>query len=453
MKRGVRGLLLLMMLLATAVACSGCSIPRLTFSPQELYTLPKLPAKYTDLNTLISAILDSGAEYSAPISGIDIQPVQMKDLDGDGREEAVAFFRNAADEKPLKICIFTAKGDDYEQSALIEGSGTGIHSIAYNDLDGDGRVELTVGWRVSAELQVLSVYALRAEGPEELLRTNYVKCAVTDLDQNQLRELVILRADESGDGIADYYGWRDGGLTAQSSARISMTMAELSQQGRVTTGTLRDDVPALFVTGVTDDPEAITDILAVRDGELTNVVLSDTTGVSAEVTPYCALYPTDINSDGLTEVPRLVTMTGWADEAVPYQRIDWCSYDSQGRAEVALSTFHDSADGWYFQLPETWKDRVLVSRSAAADEAAVTFYIWNGDGEMPEPVLRITTLTGTGREIKAVRSNRFILSRQGGAIYVAELLEANTNWAYGLTQDEVRAAFSLITSEWTTGDY
>ncbi len=453
MKRVLRQLLLLAVLLVTAAVASGCSVPRLTLSPQELYTLPKLPAKYTDLNTLISAILEGGAEYSAPISGIDIQPVQMKDLDGDGREEAVAFFRNAADEKPLKIYIFTAKGDDYEQTALIEGSGTGIYSILYNDLDGDGQMELTVGWRVSAELQVLSVYALRPEGPEELLRTNYVKCAVTDLDQNELRELVVLRADESGDGVADYYGWKNGSLSAQSSARISMTMAELSQQGRVTMGTLRDEVPALFVTGVTDSPDAITDILTVRDGELTNTVLSDTTGVSTEIAPYCALYPTDINNDGLTEVPRPMTMSGLMDETFDCQRIDWCSYDSQGRAETVLSTFHDSADGWYFQMPDTWKNRVLVSRGTSADEAVVTFYIWDGEGGMPEPFLRITTLTGTSREIKAVRSNRFNLSRQGGAIYVAELLEANTDWVYGLTQDEVRAAFSLIISEWTTSDY
>ena len=29
-----------------------------------------------------------GTEYAAPVSGANIQPVQLADLDGDGREEA-----------------------------------------------------------------------------------------------------------------------------------------------------------------------------------------------------------------------------------------------------------------------------------------------------------------------------------------------------------------------------
>ena len=94
MKRIIKSGVLAGALLAVLVMLSGCSMPKLTFNPQDLYTLPTLPAKYTELNTLINAILESGAEYAAPTSGTNIQPVQLVDLDGDGREEAVAFFRN-----------------------------------------------------------------------------------------------------------------------------------------------------------------------------------------------------------------------------------------------------------------------------------------------------------------------------------------------------------------------
>ena len=151
--------------LALSAALSGCGGFHVEFNPEALYTLPELPAKYTELNAQLSAILEDGAEYAAPASGSNIQPVQLTDLDGDGQQEAVAFFRKAEDEKPLKIYIFSAKGDRYERSAVIEGSGASVYSVVYSDLNGDGQTELIVGWRVNAELQTLSVYALDAAGP------------------------------------------------------------------------------------------------------------------------------------------------------------------------------------------------------------------------------------------------------------------------------------------------
>ncbi|MCI8910810.1 MAG: VCBS repeat-containing protein [Oscillibacter sp.] len=446
-------------LLFAASLLSGCSQPRLTLSPEELYALPTLPAKYTELNTQLNALLESGAEYAAPTSGANIQSVQLVDLDGDGREEAVAFFRNSSEEKPLKIYIFSADGDSYVQTDLIEGSGTSIYSIAYTDLDSDGRLELLVGWKATAELQVLEVYSLRPGGAELLVRREYVKYITADLNQDQLQELVILHADEEGDGVADYYVWQsDGNLSTQSAARLSITMAELNQQGRVTQGTLEGESPALFVTGVTDDARAVTDILAVRGGEaagggeLTNVALSSLTGVSGVVAPFCALYPADINGDGLTEVPAAVRRYAPEDETSFCQWVEWFGYDGAGQPRLALRTYHSTEDSWYLRLPEAWTERIWIGRSASLDESAVTFSLLE-DGRAGTPFLRITAITGSNRETRAVRGNRFLLGRQGETIYTGELLEANETWQHGMSADEVREAFSLVAAEWSAGDY
>ena len=144
MKKWMAALLALGMVLALA----GCTMPKLTLDPEELYALPELPARYTTLNQQLNALQESGAEYAAPVSGSNIQPVQMVDLDGDGREEALAFFRQSDGEKPLKIYVFTDNGDSYAQTAVIEGSGLAVYSIAYSDMNGDGRMEIIVGWRV-----------------------------------------------------------------------------------------------------------------------------------------------------------------------------------------------------------------------------------------------------------------------------------------------------------------
>ena len=452
MRHGTRRALAAFWLAALLLCATGCGARiGFTLNPQDLYGLPKLPAKYTELNNRINAILESGAEYAAPLSGANIQAVQLTDLDGDSQEEAVAFFRNAGDAKPLKIYIFSGQEDTYEPAAVIEGSGTAIYSVAYSDLDGDGYTELAVGWRVNADLLALTVYTLRPGGPEELVRTDYVRYAILDMDGNGLQELVVFRADPEGEAVADYYGWQDGGMAVQSTARISITMAELSQQGRITSGTLADGLPALFVTGVTEAPRAITDILTLRNGELANAAVSDTTGVSAEIAPFCSLYPTDVNGDGVTEVPRPRLLPNVYEGDPPYQRVDWRAYDSQGQVTQVQSTFHDLEDGWYLRLQEGWRDRIAVSRAVSQDEASVTFFITGGRDDAPEPFLRITAITGVGRENRAVRGGRFSLGRQNETFYAAELLEANGDWAYGVAEDDVRQAFGLIAAEWSVG--
>ena len=443
-----------LLVLGMVLALSGCTMPKLTLDPEELYALPELPARYTTLNQQLNALQEGGAEYAAPVAGSNIQPVQMVDLDGDGKEEALAFFRQPDGEKPLKIYIFTDNGDSYAQTAVIEGSGLAVYSIAYTDMNGDGRMEIIVGWRVSMELQALAVYALEPDGARELMRTNYVKYAVADLNSDGMRELTVFRADQDGVGAADCYVWKNGTLALGSTIRVSMTMAELSQQGKVTVGMLRSGEPALFVTGVADGARAITDVLLLREGELSNSVLSLTTGVSGESSRFRSLYPMDINGDGITEVPRTVPLFWGETESDVSQRVDWISYDAAGTASRVLSTYHAIEDGWYLQLPEDWAETVWAGRSSSVDETSVTFYTESASRQEQTcvPVLRITALSGSNRERLAVRTGRFILGRNDGVIYVGELLKGNEDWSGGVTEDEVRNAFSLIAKEWSAGD-
>ena len=343
--------------------------------------------------------------------------------------------------------------DAYETAAVIEGSGTAFSSVDYSDLNGDGFTELVVGWKVNTDLQAMSVHTLRPYGPEEVLKSvDYVKYTITDLDQDAGRELVVLRADEEGNGLADCYRWTEGNTVTRSAAAVSMSMAELSRQGRLTRGTLQDGSSALFVTGVTDQNQSITDVLTLRNGELSNIVLSAATGVSREIADFASLYPQDINNDGITEIPCPVALPGWGEGTDTYRRVDWRQMDGQGSGEAVLRTYHEKENGWYLQLPESWTDRIKVYRSALSDESTVTFLIYRGEEETPTPFLRIATITGTNREIKAVRGGRFILSRQMDTIYTAEIMDSGETWEYGLGADEVRAAFNLIATEWTSGD-
>ena len=302
-----------------------------------------------------------------------------------------------------------------------------------------------MGWETGMEMRALTAYSIRGGELRELVRTGYAKYAVADLDQDSAAELVVFRTDEQGGGIADLYVWK-AGLEKASTVQLSITIAEL-QAGSVVTGMLRDGAAALFVCGVRDDVLAA-DMLHMTGGLLENAVSSPITGMTTEMFRYRGLTAEDIDGDGITEIPAVVMLN--AAENSEYYRVDWYSYDSNGLRQAEVSTYHNTADGWYLELPQVWLGKFMVSRERTdTGESTLTFF---RKEESTVPFLRICAISGSGREQKAARGNRLILSRQTDVIYTVELLPANNGWDGSVTEDQLRGSFRLIERKWAVGD-
>ena len=441
-KKGI-GLLLAALL---GLLLSGCMF---SSSPEAMYSLPQLPNEYTELREQIEDIISAGAEYAAPTSGNNIQSVQLIDLDGDRVEEAVAFFRNATDEKPLKIYIFRAVGDSYEQAALLESSGISIYSIRYVDMNNDGLREIIVGWRVSADIQALGVYSIENYEPRLIMSSLYTRYEVLDFDDDLTQEIVLLRSDNQGDPVAEYYDWEGEDLSVQSTTRLSMTMAELKSMD---IGALRDGDIALFVTGVAEDTRSITDILTYKQGAIANIVRSDVTGVSSEIFRYISLEPVDIDGDGVTEVPMPVVLPNTQEGSEElFWQVYWLSYNARGQSETVVSTYHNINEGWYLILPDQWDGQIAVRQESGSDERGTIFSARSSDGTYRD-VMGIYTITGNSREYKATRDDRFVLKREVGTIYSGVFFDYNDSWRYAISQEEVTQGFRLIAKEWTASD-
>ena len=87
---------------------------------------------------------------------------QLLDLDDDGAQEsAVAFFRVANAENPLMIYIFHQQADgQYEVYAVIEGGGSAISSISYENLDDTPGKEFVVHWQMNDDVHLLGTYSV-----------------------------------------------------------------------------------------------------------------------------------------------------------------------------------------------------------------------------------------------------------------------------------------------------
>ena len=436
MKRAVKKCILLLAGLALAAVLSGCTV--FDSSVEQLFTLPRMAPEYTGLSQQLDSLISQGYEYASPSGGRNIQSVQMVDLEDDGRQEALVFLRRSADEKPLKIMVYRLDGDDsYSLLCTIESSGTAVDSVYYQDLNVDGRQELIVGWRISADVQTLAAYSIEPE-PVALMSCGYSRFSIQDLNGDGAPSLLVIRADGELGPVAEFYGWQEEQMGVSYRCRLSSSMTALNR-GSVVTGMADRDTPAVFITGVDTTSMAATDILIYRpEAGLVNVALDKTSGVSAAVYPYRQLAPQDIDGDGVTEIPCPL-----GDSAAEQTDglVSWMSWQSDGRFQQTAKTYHSLSSGWYFTIPASWWSwEVDAVTGGIQNESQMTLRI-NGDS-----VLTIYTITGENRDNRSRMGSRIVLRRQATTVYAGEVYEIAPY--YGMDEDLLRRSFSLILGTW-----
>lgn len=413
---------------------------------EAFYSLPRVAEEYVQLQAKIEEVMAGGAVYAAPVSGSHRQSVQLIDIDGDGSEEALAFFRSSG-EKPLKICVFESLDGNYELVAQIEGEGSAIESIEYEDLDGDGVREIVVGWQVSTGMQMLKVYSMKNFQATEIMTTDYTQYAMYDLSGDGHAEVGVLRHDlaEKSGNAEVYQFWQNGDIT---SSRVALSNG-LESIDRIKSGYIRDGRPALFVEGAYNGSGVLTDILALEGGLIQNVCLGS--DGSSRLTRSIVAYCSDIDNNGIMDIPNAVQLEQEEENAGSFWILNWYDYNVQGQESYTMSTYHNFSDGWYYILDEDWGQEISLRRMDTVSGARqLVFSVARPGGESLD-FLTILTLTGENRREWAEVEGRIVLSKQTDTIYAADILTSPEEWAGCPTEETVRDSFHLIYSEWLTG--
>ena len=393
------------------VLLSGCSFR----SGDDLYALPKTSDEYNSLHSSIQTLLDSGLEYAAPLSGSNTQQVQAVDLDADGTSEVVAFFRSSTG---LQVSIFWQNNEgEYQEMTTITGQGSAINSVAYAQLDGEGNREIVLTWQISSGVYALSAYSVAPGGSVELLSPrNYSRFSVVDLNRDGQEELILLQLDASdaGNNRAEYYSWLDGGLVKQGEALLSDDMTVIDH---LRISDLADRQSALYITGFAADGgegnnsrTQLTDILTLRDGMLVNVTWNESAQSSISTRRRLFVADQDLNGDGVWDIPIISSLyerleSGEVVLSDTVCLVTWIDFDAQGERRSICSTYYNSSDGWYLDIPEQWHNQVALTRQestiGAATERSIAFYALSNE----EPGSRLeesggrTVLTNTRSEL------------------------------------------------------
>lgn len=465
------------------ILLTGCSLK----SGDDLYALPQMSVEYESLRSKIQSLLDSGLEYSAPLSGGNTQSVQEVDLDNDGVGEAVIYLKDvSATEGSLQVHIFDQNEEgEYETMTVITGQGSAINSVTYAQLTDDANQEIVLTWQVSPGVYSLSAYSVWQGGNQLLMEPkNYTRSSVGDLDGDGIAELVLLQLNSTdmSSSRAELYTYSDGVMALHSEAQLSSDLATIE---RLRSSKLHGGETALYVTGYVADAESggvsstvqLTDILTLREGSLVNVTRSEQSGSSTTTRRRTYVADQDLNGDGIWEIPVVTSVYerlsgGEVTVSDTFYLISWIQYDAEGERHTQSLTYYNSSDGWYLTIPEEWGNQIAVARSdynvSPTVERSICFYtlekILSDEGsnlQMDEalgtsvltntkavPLLTIYKNSGIDQTKRSLLEGRTMLSTADReATYSTSLFD---NPMCDWTAEDVQENLHIIVTNWSS---
>ena len=429
-------------LLITASILTGCTMRTV----DEMYRLPRRSLTDDHLQSAIDEAMKD-LSFSAPIAGENQQTVQMADLDGDSSVEYIVFARDAVN-KAMRILIFDQQDDTFLLQSVIESHGSSFEQVEYVNIDDQPGLEMVVGRQVSDQIRrSLSVYTFKEGTPEQIMTANYLKYLTCDLNEDGKTELMLIKpGDTDADrGVAVLYTMEESGM--ERSREVTLSSAADSVK-RIMTSRLESGEPAVYVASSSDESTVITDIFTIRNEEFSNISYSRESGTSVQTLRNYYVYADDIDSDGVLELPSLITMKTIKNSTSSQQQylIRWYAMDHDAAEHTKRHTFHNYLGGWYLELGDAWAERVSVVDSGNT----FWFYVWDVDFKNAVPVFSVHVLTGSNREEEAEKDNRFVLLRAEGVIYAAHLASGAAD--YQITQEDLIPCFRLIHQAWKTGE-
>lgn len=440
---------LAVLMLMLCMSMTGCFFK----AADELYCLPEQSEEYNDLQRAINQVMvQLDASYAAPVSGSNQQAVQLADLDGDGNEEAVAFLKTEGN-RPLKLVIFQKQDESYTQIAMLESDGSNFSSVEYLQIDGQDGLEVLIGRQIGEQVpQSMGVYALQSGRMVELMSTTYQEYTTADLDLNGMSDIVILSYDaEERNGVVERYCWRNGQLERDPEVLMSNSVDAVK---RIITGYLQPGVPAVFVAGVYQDTSILTDIFAVQNDTMINVTAQTEDNVPAPTVRNYFVYATDIDGDGLMELPdpQKLPYFGADGESENYI-IHWYNMELSGQRTDKLTTYHNYSSGWYLLLPDWWENQLTVTRGNELEESVgYIFSKWESIEEPTEEVFTLYEFSGYDRQeiVQDLGEDLVVVGEKGEVIYAAKLAEGTL--ASQITDDQLKSWFHFISVDWNTGE-
>ena len=339
--------------LLLALLCAACSGP-MGGSVEELLEAPKLSQSQTLVMEELNRYIGGSAKLQYPRRGEFLSPFVFKDINGDGREEAVVFYGDEGSEsknKYVRVALLAQEDGKWTVLWDEEGLGTEVEAVSFSSMYGPDTATLIVGY-ASANLKdkFLAVYTYKEDEHtmQKVDERSYSEYALADFTGSGTDDLVVLSSlTQPGPMEVSLLTVREGELQPVTAISLDSLLQDCA--GIYTS--LSNGQFSLVVDGNTSGGTLVSEQLYFdsRTGGLASMSTKLTANIPTLSTRVGAsLRSRDVDEDGAVEIPVVLgNVSAFSTE----QRMQWVSFYDFAAIDEYQNNFEKEAVSPGRQIP------------------------------------------------------------------------------------------------------
>ncbi len=316
----------------------------------------------------------------------------MKDIDGDGAEDALAFYALSPEGSNTHIAIFSKQGGVWTCLDDIEGLATEIERVNFGDLNHDGVTELFAGFSMfDTRDRRLMLYTWEEGHFVERYTDTYTNMVVGSVVEPERDDFLLFRVQAAEEKTTvKLFSMEDDAVVEKASASLD---GHIQQFLDCSFRDLPQGTRAIYQDCLKTSGSMITELI-LWDGEQLEVPLYDPLeNITTHSARESMLSVGDIDFDGELEWPQSFRLPG--DELVQASNVtlwlsDWYAWDETENQPIKkVSNIVNLTDRYYVCIPDEWVGHI-TARYAESQRCFSVMAV--ADGVAGDELFRIVTV-------------------------------------------------------------
>ncbi|WP_226672212.1 VCBS repeat-containing protein [Rossellomorea aquimaris] len=350
---------------------SGCSLFQ---SNSSLMKPPELPVEQQELKQAIQSFVPPQAEWLSPNEDKTADTIKQTDLDGDGEEELIVFYRLPEETSQMEGIILENKEGKWTKVAGIKDIGRELMKVEASDLNGDGTKELLIGFSYAAEASdsALVIYDLEGKKPDKLFESQYSAFFADDYDENGKAELLLSTLIPNQEHTVSLYAFSKGKSEKVDELELDPYVYPYYNSA---SGYVTPSVKGAIFDSTVGAHSSTSFIVGVKNKKLVELVPKE---FKDQLFRATSANSEDKNGDGILEFPLLIE----ANPDKPYVDMpfihEYYQLSDDGQPQFTLRSYQNYPYQYELMLPEDWPDIIIE----ASDGRRYVKFLSEDDGSL-----------------------------------------------------------------------